>query len=590
MADFYDDQNDPAAGPAPAASLSADSSQQPFYEMDDDQDTSDGSSPPAQEQSDTAAAAPDDGTQQPSQPGTDAAAPPTTVPPVDQNGNPLVAPPGQAPGPGQVGYNGGAAGQPYPYDYGDSNPGTGYVGQNMPATGDLADWHPGQAYTGDTETPLQGTGETFTPSMDPNEGPQAVNWDVTADQTVQGQMDQLTQNMSTNPVYQSLAQSLERAQGAHGGQNSLMAESAAYNQVINLAYNVASQDAATYARSAEFNASTANQFALSNRQFMQQALLSTQNYQQSQVLQGQQIEGNLRSVSMQIAGQLQNTQIGANAQIASTQISAAAQRAAASTSAAATLGAAHIQQQTALQSIQANFESQWSLNEQQQGHALELNDRQTDNQIRSTIVQGNMQFGQQMTIQMNADNNANLRQLMGTVGQIGSTPGLTGEQQANAINQVTQMYHTNSALSAGFYGSSTYALNSGQAGAAVTGTPYTPGMMGPTSGAAGPGPTGTPGGPIGTTPSYDQYGDYLSYGQGGYTMSAPPVDPFYGGSGLVTSQGGIPSYGSNLDYEHQTGDTVDYNNQLTGSNPLGNNPGQTTGGGNYTGFLPPEGP
>lgn len=457
--------------------------------------------------------------------------------------------------------------------YGDST--GGYVGGNMGSADTLADWEPGMTYTGQGEPPMPGTGETFTPELGEDEGPQAVNWDVTSEQTVQGQMDQLTQNMSSNPVFQSLAASLERAQAAHGGENSLMAETAAYNGVVSMAFNIASQDAATYARSAEFNASTANQFALSNRQFMQQALLSTQNYQQAQVLQQQQIQGNLQSVGMQIAGQLRSTEIGANAQIASATIGARAQVQSATIGAGAAIHSAEIQRQTALDSIQANFEGNWALNEQQQGHALELNDRQTDNSIRHDIVQGNQQFGQQLTLQMNADNSANLRQLMAGVTSIGSTPGLTGEQQAHAVQQLTDMYHTNANLGSSFYSSGSYSLSTGAAGAAVTGNGGNPSVAAAMA--------TTPGGP-----SYQMYGDYLSYGHGGYTMTAPPTLPFYGGSGLVTTQGGIPFYGSNLDYENNTGNEVNYNNELTGNNPIGNAPGQVTGGANYTGndFMP----
>lgn len=475
---------------------------------------------------------------------------------------------------------------PYGFNYGSGDPGTGYVGQGGWAGEgtpdepgvigeDLGDWRPGDVYTG-TGThsgDFLMTDETFTPdnsSVDAAAGTSMTPWDVTAEQTVQGQMNIITSHMQDNPVYQSLAASLERAQAAHGGENSLMAETAAYNGVVNLAFQVASADAATYARSAEFNASTANQFALSNRQFMQQALLSTQNYQQSQVLQSQQIEGNLQSVSMQIAGQIRATSIGANAQVASAQIGAAAQIRSASIGASAALGAANIQRRTALDSIQANFEGQWALNEQGQAHNLEMSDRTTDNAIRHDIIQGNQTFGQNLTLQMNSESNANLRQLMGSVGQIGATPGLTGEQQANAINQLTQMYHTNQSLTNSFYSSPGYSLSSGQAGANMTGNSG----YAPVNAAASTGPGG---------PTYQQYGDYLSYGQGGYTMTAAPSLQFYGGDGLVHSQGGIPMYGSNLDLENATGNSQFYNNDLTGNNPLGNNPGQVTGGANYGG-------
>jgi hypothetical protein len=340
-----------------------------------------------------------------------------------------------------------------------------------------------------------------------------------------------------------------------------MAQTAAYKGVVDMAFQIASQDAATYARSAEFNASTANQFALSNLQFMQNALLSTQNYQQAQVLQAQQIQGNLQSVSMQVAGQ-----------IAATKISAAATVSAAGISANATLRAADIQRQTTLDSLQINFQNTWALNEQQQAHQLEMSDRTTDNSIRHDILAANTNFGQQLTLQMNTEQNANLRQLMAGVSTIGATPGLTGAQQQNAIQQLTSMYHTNSSLTSGFYGSAAYGLSTGQSGANITGQ-STPGVNAAVA--------SMPGGS-----TYQQYGDYLSYGQGGYTFTAAPTIQFFGGTGLPTQQGGLAMYGSNTQYQTATpGGTVNYANQLTGNNPIGNTPG-TTGARPRPEFLP----
>lgn len=422
----------------------------------------------------------------------------------------------------------------------------------------LGNWRPGDVYTGTgtSSGDFLMTDQTFTSQL-PENAPTPTEWTVTDEQTVAGQMDNLTRNMQDNPLYQNIAASLERAQATHGGANSLMAETAAYKGVVDMAFQIASADAATYARSAEFNASTANQFSLSNLQFMQQALLSTQNYQQAQVLQQQQIQGNLQSVSMQVAGQIRATTISANATVHAASIGAQAQ-----------IRTADIQRQTTLDSLQANFQNTWMLNEQQQGHQLEQMDRTTDNQIRSA----NATFGQQLTLQMNTEQNANLRQLMAAVGTIGATPGLTGAQQQNAIQQVTQMYHTNSTLTSSFYAAPGYSISSGQAGASISGV---------NSPAANAAMANAPGGP-----TYQRYGDYLSYGQGGYTSVAPPTIPFFGGTGLPTTQGGIPSYGSNLGYEAATGNTVNYQNPLTGNNPIGNAPGTTAPAGQPPGGRP----
>lgn len=453
----------------------------------------------------------------------------------------------------------------------DTGGGNGGAQENVDANGNpigvgLGNWKPGDVYTGTGTSSGDGlmTDQTFTGEL-PADAPTPTTWDVTPEQTVQGQMDRLTHNMQDNPLYQNIAASLERAQAAHGGANSLMAETAAYKGVVDMAFQIASADAATYARSAEFNASTANQFSLSNLQFMQQALLSTQNYQQAQVLQAQQIQGNLQSVSMQVAGQIKATTISANATVQAAGIGAQAQ-----------IDSANIQRQTALDSLQANFQNTWMLNEQQQGHSLEQMDRTTDNQIRHDIIASNTNFGQQLTLQMNTEQNANLRQLMAAVGTIGATPGLTGAQQQHAIEQITAMYHTNSNLTSSFYSSPGYSISSGQSGANISGQ---------TTSAVQAAVANMPGGP-----TYQHYGDYLSYGQGGYTSVAPPTIPFFGGTGLPATQGGIPSYGSNLEYEHSTGNTVNYQNPLTGNNPIGNVPGTTgagRGGATPPPFMPP---
>lgn len=398
------------------------------------------------------------------------------------------------------------------------------------------------------------TNQNFIPAVPANE-PTAVKWDVTPEQTVQGQMDQLTKNIATNPVYQSLADQLERVNASKGGGNSLMAESAAYNQVVGLAYNIATADAATYAQSAEFNASMANQYGLAEQQFINTATLSNQNFQQSQVLQASQIKGNLDSVTKQINGQLAATTIAGNASVAAAGASAAGQVAAARVGAEAStanallasqtsltesqlsaktsmdeaqlssttsLSEADTQRKTTLDGLQIGFQNNWMLNQQGQSNNLQTLGAQEQNQITNAQIQ----FTYQSSLQTNTENNANLRQLMASVGTVGSTPGLTPQQQANAIQQLTDMYKTNTGLTNSFYGASTPGMSNGSVGANINGIP-----------AAAPG-----------NGVYSTYGNYMLYP--GFQMTPPPVAPYYGGTGTTNigsgAQTGQGSTGGNF--------------------------------------------
>ncbi len=375
--------------------------------------------------------------------------------------------------------------------------------------------------------------QSFIPAVPANE-PTATAWTVTPDQTVQGQMDQLTTKLQTNPVYQSLADQLKRTSAAAGGGNSLMAETSAYNSVIGLAYNIATSDAATYAKSAEFNASMANQFGLAEQQFMNTALLSDQNYKQSQVLQSEQIKGNLDSVDRQIAGQIQSTTIAGQAEVdaAGAQITAAGMYASASIqdaqlSAATSLQESATQQQTTLDGLQIQFQSNWALNQQGQANQLQTIGAQAGAQIDVNSANNADQFAKSLTLQNNADYNANLRQLMSGISTIGATPGLTADQQSNAISTETSIFQTNSALTNAAAGSTTYGLQNGSIG------------TGPSSSVT----------PTAQNP-YGIYGNYMAFP--GFTMTAPPTLPFYSGTGTSTAPvnqqppQAMPSIGGNF--------------------------------------------
>lgn len=356
--------------------------------------------------------------------------------------------------------------------------------------------------------------------------PKPVNWDVTPDQTVQGQMAKLTTDLQTNPVYQSLAEQLKRTSAAAGGGNSLMAETAAYNQVIGLAYNIATNDAATYAKSAEFNASMANQFGLAEGAFIHTALLSDQNYKQSQILQSEQIKGNLDSVDRQVAGQLESTRIAGEAQIGAARVQASGQVGAARAyadasiqnaklSAETSLKEAEMSRQTTLDGLGIQFQSNWAL--QQGGIAgdIEKIGVQAGYQKDLNAANNADQFSKSLTLQNNADFNANLRQLMANIGQIGATPGLTSEQQANAIKTETEIFKTNTALTNSAYGSAAHGIADGSISNSLSN------------------PTATTQ-PTAQNP-YGIYGNYMAFP--GFDTTPPPVLPYFGGSGAQQNVG-----------------------------------------------------
>ena len=131
------------------------------------------------------------------------------------------------------------------------------------------------------------------------QGPTA--WDVNKKQLTSWQMNKLMQK--GNPLMEAASEKARRNWEASGGQNSLMAEQAGELAMIQSAFQIGAADAATYARSAEFNAAMSNQFGLANNAFVYNSLLSEQNFKQSKVLLQEQIRGTLAGIDKQISGQ-----------------------------------------------------------------------------------------------------------------------------------------------------------------------------------------------------------------------------------------------------------------------------------------------
>lgn len=204
----------------------------------------------------------------PEDPGDGPVTPPEVTPPTDP-GDGGTEPPTEPPDTG--------AGVPdYSDEAGDIG-GDGDMSYNVPGTPDL-------------EVPDSGTGIPVEQTL----------WEVTPEQTVAGQLEELYNRDS--PFFENARQRAIRQHLASGGQNSAMAAGFGELAAMDTAFKVAFEDARTYARSAEFNAAMANQFSLAEQRFMHNAALSDQAYDQARALQTQRVEAQLESIVLDYKG------------------------------------------------------------------------------------------------------------------------------------------------------------------------------------------------------------------------------------------------------------------------------------------------
>lgn len=124
-------------------------------------------------------------------------------------------------------------------------------------------------------------------------------WNVTGEELVENRLENLMSK--DNPVFQEIQERTRRAHAKFGGQNSLMANQAAVASMAQMAFQIASEDAKTIARSREFNAAMANQYGLAQQTFIYNALLSDQNFEQAMEMQEAQLRAQ-QSASAAAAG------------------------------------------------------------------------------------------------------------------------------------------------------------------------------------------------------------------------------------------------------------------------------------------------
>lgn len=100
-----------------------------------------------------------------------------------------------------------------------------------------------------------------------------TQWNITPDQTVQGQMRSLID--PNNPYYQHWATAGAQDAAARGFTgNSTIRDTGIMNSVMAGATPIATSDAATYAKAAGYNADMPNQFAMKNQDAMNQNILA----------------------------------------------------------------------------------------------------------------------------------------------------------------------------------------------------------------------------------------------------------------------------------------------------------------------------
>lgn len=143
----------------------------------------------------------------------------------------------------------------------------------------------GQAQTSPVAAPPGGWETTQNPYMPPTPQPVAATptattyqaaqlgnpsqWNIDAQQTAAGQLDQLLRNDSPF-IQQARARAMQAANG-RGLLNSSLAATAGESAAYDAALPLAQADAATYAKAASYNTDMGNQFAVQNAGFQNQA-------------------------------------------------------------------------------------------------------------------------------------------------------------------------------------------------------------------------------------------------------------------------------------------------------------------------------
>lgn len=313
----------------------------------------------------------------------------------------------------------------------------------------------------------------------PEDMPTATHWNVTDEQTVQSQFASVMD--SDNPAFQVVQEAIKRQAAANGQANSQMASRAAVMAIAEVGFQIASADAATFARSAEFNAAMDNQFGLAKQAFMHQALLNEQNFRQGVMMLREDHLSQIEKINADLASRAQLLGMQANIDLqmeATKQQNVLAQMDRAHNHNVDSMNAqmefdwnraeqnqrmaleqmgaqgtidqrmarTNAQNQMAindqthragLETMEAQFQYNWATSGQQQDQALERMDRETANEI----YRAEAQAGWQSQLNYMSEVGQNSRMLLGAMGDIGSNPNITAAQARAAMQDVLRQYN-----------------------------------------------------------------------------------------------------------------------------------------------------
>lgn len=248
-------------------------------------------------------------------------------------------------------------------------------------------------------------------------------WNITAPQTVAGQYANL---MATgNPAIQAAEQSTIRAHAANGGNNSLMAQTAATLAGSQVALTIAQQDAQVNAQAGQYNATVANTFAEAQNQFVQNATLSQQNFQQGVAL--------LKDQTSQSMQQL-FAQVQANA-------------AEASTSLKSQLVSIQANMNATMETMDKTFAQQTATAATQEGYAKE-NAAITEGYNQANADQA---YGNNVRLSYLSSVNTNQTALMSTIANIQSNPNINTTQAQAAVQQAVDQFNSFMTMNNAYY-------------------------------------------------------------------------------------------------------------------------------------------
>jgi hypothetical protein len=134
-----------------------------------------------------------------------------------------------------------------------------------------------------------------------------TKWEVSPNETVRSQLQQIIADDS--PLMQQARARAMQTSNARGLLNSSMAATAGESALYDAAMPIATQDAATYARSGEFNAGQANTFSRDNNQFVRDAYMADFNVQANEWAAQQQWDRDYKTLDRQQQLQLERDAI-----------------------------------------------------------------------------------------------------------------------------------------------------------------------------------------------------------------------------------------------------------------------------------------